>query len=244
MKSLGRLSRIIANEIGGAIRDVVLIVVSILIAFGLEAWWTERREQAAELRQLDSVRAEFESAVGVLADYEQSLEAVLSETRGLVQVLTDDSIELDAVRFQDQLYASLNFGFQAPRTSALAAALSSGNFVIEGDEALRGIAENWARRMENLEVDNGHLERNREVDLQEAFIEAGVPGFAVAFDSGADYMFGDEEVLRRLDESLALEATLRYRVLRSVVLLDSVTSAREAAERFLELSELALQSKP
>jgi len=241
MKSLGRLSRIIADQIGGAIRDVVLIVVSILIAFGLEAWWTERRELAAELRQLESVRAEFESAVRVLTNYEQALQEVLSETRGLVRVVTDDAVKLDAVQFRDQLYASLNFGFQAPRASALATALASGNFVIEGDEALRGIAEHWARRMENLEVDNGHLERNREVDLQEAFIEAGVPGFAVAFDSGDDYMFGDEEVLRRLDESVALEATLRYRVLRSVVLLDSITSAREAAQRFLELSEPASQ---
>lgn len=233
MKSLGRLTQIIADRIGGAIRDVVLIVVSILIAFGLEAWWAERQERGDEVRQLESVRAEFESAVVVLTGYQERLDGVFAATEALVAVLSDESVEPDPERVGDLLLTSLNFGFQVPRASALEAALSSGNFIIEGDDVIRGIAENWDRRMEDLAVDAGHLERNREFELHQALIEAGIPGFAVIFDSALK----NKEVLRKLDDSVALEAALRYRILRSSLLLESVTSARDAATRFLELTE-------
>ena len=43
-------------------RDVVLIVVSIMIAFALDAWWDGLGERKAQREQVEALRSEFVTA--------------------------------------------------------------------------------------------------------------------------------------------------------------------------------------
>jgi hypothetical protein len=38
----------------------ILIIVSILIAFAIDAWWEERQQRAEEARILEALRGEFQ----------------------------------------------------------------------------------------------------------------------------------------------------------------------------------------
>jgi len=42
------------------------IVISILLAFSIDAWWTERQETVREERQIQALIAEFEAIVALL----------------------------------------------------------------------------------------------------------------------------------------------------------------------------------
>ena len=49
----------------------VVIVGSILLAFGIDAWWDGSKERADELDYLRALRSEFQAAAVELADDEE-----------------------------------------------------------------------------------------------------------------------------------------------------------------------------
>jgi hypothetical protein len=53
----------------------LVILVSILLAFGIDAWWDERRENHAAHRQVDRVLAELETNAEILGMHIQWMEA-------------------------------------------------------------------------------------------------------------------------------------------------------------------------
>ena len=63
----------VAKTWGDAARDVVLIVVSILIAFALDAWWQDRAERRVESEQIAALRSEFETARDTLKSMSEYL---------------------------------------------------------------------------------------------------------------------------------------------------------------------------
>jgi hypothetical protein len=75
---------------------------------------------------------------------------------------------------------SFNIGVAAPRHTALNGVLESGNPRFMNRDSLAGMLGRWSGLMAELAVDAGHLERNRDVDLQAALVEIGVPGLAGA----------------------------------------------------------------
>ena len=80
---------------------------------------------------------------------------------------------------------SLNLGFRELRSSVVDDVLASRNPLLSDDPTLMRQLDEWVLGAEDLLVDAGHLERNRDVDLQAALIGVGFPGLAVV---GAEYL--------------------------------------------------------
>jgi uncharacterized membrane protein affecting hemolysin expression len=68
-------------------RDVVLIVVSILIAFTLDAWWDGLRERRAQSEQLATLWSEFITARRTLASVADAPERSGQATNDLLAMM-------------------------------------------------------------------------------------------------------------------------------------------------------------
>jgi hypothetical protein len=84
---MGRFVDRIGRAWEASIRDVALIVISILIAFGLQAWWEGRALSAAYERQLVSVLAEIEEARDELVHWSANRSRTERNTAALADLL-------------------------------------------------------------------------------------------------------------------------------------------------------------
>ena len=166
-------------------RDVVLIVVSILIAFSVDAWWgrtLDRRADEAEARALrDELAAGRESLASTLA----GLERAAAATDDVLALMGPSAPAPGVEELFPLMGQSLNLGFRELRSSVVREVLTARNPLLSEDSTLMRQLDEWVLGAEDLVLDAGHLERNRDVDLQGALIGVGFPGIAVV---GAQYL--------------------------------------------------------
>jgi hypothetical protein len=123
----------------------VVIVGSILLAFGIDAWWEERQERVQEQEVLSSVRAELEENVGLVDDWFATHRRVDDAAREFLEVISDAQ-EGDADPVADSIIGEVIRGpTYEPVRASLDAAVSSGRMeVIRSEEVQRGLAR-WSR---------------------------------------------------------------------------------------------------
>lgn len=85
------------------------IVISILLAFAVQAWWESVGEERQELEALIGLKEEFETNIETSMDAKSRLQLELGSTRGLTESTgpqTDDERKNSAVEFLSQLLNS------------------------------------------------------------------------------------------------------------------------------------------
>ena len=131
--------------------EAAAIVVSILLAFAIDAWWNEQQERAEEREVLESLYAEFEAnreeAAAVISFHDreiQSIETLMELTQDEILALPAETVEVmvssfamartfDAVRGSiDALYSAGKLGILRDRE--LREALTT--FVITVEDAV------------------------------------------------------------------------------------------------------------
>ena len=114
--------------------EAAAIVVSILLAFAIDAWWNEQQERAEEREVLESLYAEFEAnreeAAAVISFHDreiQSIETLMELTQDEILALPAETVEVmvssfamartfDAVRGSiDALYSAGKLGILRDR---------------------------------------------------------------------------------------------------------------------------------
>lgn len=239
---MSRLLERIGKSWGDAARDVILIVVSILIAFSLDAWWDGLKERRVQSAQVATLLAEFETARDSLTALSGNLDSAAQATNELLKLMGPEATEPDSERFFALFLRSVNIGGAAPNHSALASVLAAGNPLIEESELLVAQLGNWPAQMEDIEGDFAHLERNRDIELQVALIDIGIPGIAATPSVEGlglpppSFSFDTNQLVR----SVSVYAVLSYRALRLKVLFLNVGAAIEEVDFIIE--ELALAS--
>ncbi len=227
---------------GDATRDVFLIVVSILIAFALDAWWDDLKERRIQSDQIETLQSEFEAARDSLTSLSDYLDSTTEVTIELLSLMGPEVTEPDSERLFALLGQSLNFGGAAPNHTALVSVLAAGNQKIEENESLVALLGNWPTQMEDIDADFAHLERNRDIELQAALIDVGIAGI------------GGTPIVQRLGlpppsfsvetdqlvRSVKVYAALSYRALRLSVLNSNIGAAIKELD--LIIAELARTS--
>ena len=71
------------------------IVLSILLAFGIEAWWTSREQREEELIVLESLLSDLKRIKSVFETDRAYNLAILESAKKLIRSTTDDSLTLD-----------------------------------------------------------------------------------------------------------------------------------------------------
>jgi len=135
--------------------ESVLIVVSILAAFAIERWWSDRQDSIEEQTLLRQLRAEFEENASKLvekrADHEDVRDAglrILSVTGPDARVedlgigtIRDDFDKLNSLRTFD------------PGTGALSAVIQSGKLDLISSDDLRTNLSAWPAHYQDLSED-------------------------------------------------------------------------------------------
>ena len=165
-------------------REVLLIVAGILIAFALDAWWDERKEQeevleslAAVLNDLEASREELETVTTTNTAYKAAVALMLSLPRdGLEHSPDTELIPLAAAIGR----GGLTFD---PVVGSLQAMISGDRLYQIEDPALRAALAAWPAWMDEIEEDQDILihmylaqqERVVEIGLYEKGIDLRIP---------------------------------------------------------------------
>lgn len=133
------------------------IVISILLAFSIDAWWTERQETVREERQIQALIAEFEGNRSTL-DYDlDRLREVTSNLDELTNNLSSVSVGDDVTVFDRYFWSVRQGGIVDPSTGTLDAMISSGDLGLLQNESLRSALSEWSAKLDQIQTDQQTL---------------------------------------------------------------------------------------
>ena len=121
-------------RLGPTVRELVILVAGILIAFGLESWRSGRVERAEVRAELRSVQIELDENLGTLDDYLEWHRRSLRATEDLIARLAEGE---DAVAPDSILWGVVFTPTYDPRRGALDALINSGRLALVEDQELR-----------------------------------------------------------------------------------------------------------
>jgi hypothetical protein len=115
----------------------VAIVVSILLAFSIEAWWDERQELAEEREALESLYVEFKVNRDEVASVISILERAIKVVATLIELKQDEILELPAEAVAEMVDSMANPYTFDPVRGSIDALNSAGKLGILQDRELR-----------------------------------------------------------------------------------------------------------
>ena len=130
-----RWSRIILE--GGA------IIVSILLAFSIDAWWDDRQQRASDIAHLQGVMKELESHRTLLAEAMDSHRATVDHGYELFELLESDQSPAEKARTTEVIDLLFNFYRINAPFGSLQTAISSGAIARMANVDLASAIASW-----------------------------------------------------------------------------------------------------
>jgi hypothetical protein len=133
---------------GRIVGELVLITTSILLAFALEAWWSERSEQREFTEVIGAIRAEFVGARNEL-DRARTVHAGTAETLTAALGLMGPSASEARGDSLLVLWPKIRFTSTDPPQGVLANALARGDVAALDAGQLRATLSSWPSKLED-----------------------------------------------------------------------------------------------
>ena len=207
--------------------EAVLIVASVLLAFGIEAWWSEGAERRAEIELLRDLRTDF-------AANDQRLEGHLgfhgllaSSTSVLLDSISNRPSGAEALVPDSAIGSILTSPTYDPLTSTLDAALASGDVDLLRHAPVREALADWSRVSEDL--------RSSETAVRDVVHNHVVPllaeqvSLAHAFDNVVAWSLGDAAARSALSGSQRVRASSELEGAVGLYLFNARFVARDLA---------------
>lgn len=142
--------------LSGTVREIMVVVLSILIAFGLDAWWDAQGHRRDVVEMLSSVREEMEENRAELQSRIEQQGRAEHASQALVD-LVGGNLDAQVVAVPDSLLAALwaTPSFD-PATGSLDATLGSPAFGHIESADLRGRLSSWMRYVRDAAEDENH----------------------------------------------------------------------------------------
>jgi len=123
--------------------DGIVIVVSILLAFGIDAWWDRRAALGQTREHLQAVRFEVVENIGLLDEQAERCEENRAATKGLLSLIGPDPEPVPPDSLVSLMAGALSAGIaNRVSTTALAAMIAEGQFAaIRSGQLRRGLAD-------------------------------------------------------------------------------------------------------
>ena len=148
------------SEIGRAALGGAGIVISILLAFAIDAGWGERSQRLAEEAAINGIREEFESNLELIDDLVAEHQWADSTLISFFAASRPET-ESEAESVVGSLTAGLLVGdLLDPSMGTLEMLLNSGQLNLISDSDLRALLWEWKRQVEDLEDDAPGLHSN------------------------------------------------------------------------------------
>ena len=227
---------------GRILAEGVLIVVSILLAFGLQAWWVNVGEQRAEIDALANLRNDFDETARHLTTASERHRLILDSSFRLLAMTGPSPPPSINELLVDSLVMELLGGPTVfPVTGTLDALVGSGRLDLLSNSELRRELAAWSTAMADLSL--------RELEARAQMVERFLPLIwdfvpVVSLDlTTLSEIYGDTGLTpsrfsRRYEAMLTdrrFENAVEARMDASVVSLNRLTRAEEIVGRILKL---------
>lgn len=223
------------------IAEGTAIVVSILLAFAIDAWWQRQSELDQAEALISSLHADFTSSQSHIEEWLVGNEKILS-------TLTEFRDELAATTVNDELIVPIEWVVAAigaptysPTDATLETAISSGQIELIEDVELRTRLAKWRQQLDDTQED--------ELLVREIVVHHLVPALsqqirlsrAFEFDMMVGW-FLDQSMPDANDElslqaSTILEGALAERMFYTTFVVGGLTDIRETQTEILRLLE-------
>ena len=131
----------------------VVIVLSILLAFAIDALWDERRERIEEAEMLHDLQQEFvgnQTALQLRMDYHSEMLATIQE---LLKACRQQAWSSSTLSIDEAFTYLLSPPTSDLGNGALDALITAGRINVLSNTALRGRLDNWRRVMGEVQDD-------------------------------------------------------------------------------------------
>jgi len=213
----------------------VVIVGSILLAFGIDAWWEGRQERAEETRALESLVSELQENLGVVDQAMQRHDSIVDAaallarmSKGEVSPPANGAEMLRIFRFSLSRMQSTNFP-----SGSLTALLASGEIGLIRNSEIRSRVAAWPSVVEEvLEDEQMSLRASEQVYLP--FIAAHVPSYYLVGAGVAEQQQAAAEISETLGSD-QLEGLLGQRIIRHENVLGDFGRMRTTLSELIKL---------
>jgi hypothetical protein len=183
--------------------EAAAIVVSILLAFSIDAWWDNVQDRAEEREILSLLRAEFEANHKVLNRTAGIHRLNLGAMREIISASETD-ISINDESLGPLFLQAAGTPHYNPSTGALAATISSGRIDLIRNIELRNRLAGWNSVVSDLMLDEQSRRASVIHEIRPAFAEFGIAGVHAAIN-GADADFSGALRSRRVMAQLRTE---------------------------------------
>lgn len=131
------------------------IVVSILLAFGIEAWWSARQLHLEEQNILRQLAAEFQTNAHLLVERRHDHEEILRATE-LVLSLTGPELDqemAESTEVRAAIDRMIRWWTYDPQMGVISGLTQSGRLSIISSDLLRNALASWPSRVQDLVED-------------------------------------------------------------------------------------------
>ena len=190
----------------------LVIVVSILLAFGIEAWWQERGDRTAELESLVGLHAEF-TAIRERLEGDTLFSEEFAAVEALYEQVQTISLDRETLSVPDTLLveavSAVTFEGATPVLDGL---ISSGRLEIIRDQPVRIAISDWKHWLTQLDELEEESKTFTIMQLRPSLVSSGdvAPVFASARSFG--YFEVDPDGVTTLQIDSELKALLAGRV--------------------------------
>jgi hypothetical protein len=136
-----------------ALRDLVVVVVGILAALWLDAWWQGRLDRQEEAFLLVGLREEFLANRQQLADHIGTWEYLVGAVDRARQLMGREVPQSETGDVLDAFRGTLSMRFFDPRQGQLSSLINSGKLGLVSNPSLRAKIADWPGLVGDLEIE-------------------------------------------------------------------------------------------
>ena len=162
--------------------EFVVIVVSILAAFGLDAWWDGRVELGETRAQQETLSAEFSATRNDLVTLRETLESLRAQVAALLPHISPDAALLPIDSLNTMIDLTFRLGTVELGMGSVEALLASGGLAAIPDNDLKALLASWPAEVARLRRQSGLLEQNREQIID--YLHDRVPTLDITHKTG------------------------------------------------------------
>ena len=232
---------------GRVVAEGLLIVFSILLAFGIEAWWSERDERDAEAEALEGLRDDFVDNLGRLASVMSEHAEVRDASVRVLAMTGPEANQIVSDLVMDTLVMALiAYPKVFPVTATHDALIASGRIELLQSATLRRELARWSTAIADLREE----ERDAFTQMDQRllpFLWDYIPVVTLDVNVHPRYEgvdLSESRFARRYPQllrSMRFENAVEERMNSSIRAIERVTAAEDAARRVLNLVESELR---
>ncbi len=217
----------------------VAIIVSILLAFAIDAWWEERVTRQQEVALLVSLHADFQASQAHLQQWVVGNRFIERNATELLQRLRSANRDERITVSGEQLVAAISTPTYDPTDSTLQVAMASGQLELIRSAELRKELATWRQLLDDTSEDESLIREIVVHRLIPVLSEQVRLGYLLDFGPVVDLFLGRphpiaaDQIEIRVNSSL--EAVIAERLFHTKFVAQGLTDLSESQARILDL---------